>query len=236
MSAEASIDDWRPGAGLEAMRQRATMNARIREFFAARQVLEVETPLLARSGATDPHLASFTLAGTEPWLLQTSPEFAMKRLLAAGSGPIYQLGKCFRQGEIGRRHNPEFTMLEWYRPGFDLNQLMQEVQELLTALAGVQGFRSTSYRRLWLDTLHVNPHRATVDQVRSALTERLDVGASPAAMGLSEWLDLGVSQLIEPLLASQGGVFVTDYPACQAALSELVSNQYGDAVARRVEL
>lgn len=236
MSAAGSVDDWRPGAGLEAMRQRAALNARIREFFAARQVLEVETPLLARSGATDPHLASFQVAGAEPRLLQTSPEFAMKRLLAAGSGPIYQLCKCFRRGESGRRHNPEFTMLEWYRPGFDLNQLMQEVQQLLAALVDVQGIRSISYRRLWLDTLQLNPHRVTVDELRATVSGRLDIDAASAPAGLSEWLDLGMSQLIEPQLSGQGGVFVTDYPACQAALSEIVDNRYGEAVARRFEL
>ncbi|MFO7642267.1 MAG: amino acid--tRNA ligase-related protein, partial [Candidatus Competibacteraceae bacterium] len=132
---------WRPSANLATLRLRAELLQRIRVFFAAREVLEVETPVLSTAAVTHPHLASFGAVYSGPGpqhgqtlYLHTSPEFPMKRLLAVGSGCIYQIARVFRDGEAGRRHNPEFTLLEWYRVGFDHHQLMTEVAELATVL------------------------------------------------------------------------------------------------------
>jgi len=132
--------DWRPTASLDALRLRAEILARIRAFFSAREVLEVETPVLASAPVTDLHIEALSCRyrgpgadGGRDLFLQTSPEFAMKRLLAAGSGPIYEICKAFRNGEAGRMHNPEFTILEWYRPGWDHHALMDEIDELLSS-------------------------------------------------------------------------------------------------------
>ena len=131
--------DWKPGASVKNLRTRAEFLANIRQFFANNKVLEVETPLLARTTATDVYIQSLEIsnplnATAQTFYLQTSPEFAMKRLLGSGSGPIYQICKAFRQGETSKRHNPEFTMLEWYQPGYSMEDLMQEVEQLVDAL------------------------------------------------------------------------------------------------------
>ena len=117
------MSDWRPSAAISALQQRAALNRMIRDFFDQRGVLEVETPLLMQAQAAEPHLINFRIGN---YALQTSPESAMKRLLCAGSGPIYQLCKAFRADECGRRHNPEFTMLEWYQPRYSFDELLQE--------------------------------------------------------------------------------------------------------------
>lgn len=215
------------------LRARADTLAAVRAFFAARGVLEVETPLLGCATVTDPALAP--LACADRWL-QTSPEYAMKRLLAAGSGPIYQVCKAFRGGEAGSRHNPEFTMLEWYRTGFDLAQLMAEVAELVRGLLGEKPLEMLSYGELFQRHLGVDPHRASVGELEACARERLDYSGRASA-GRDEsrdtWLDLLLSHVIEPALA--GFVFVFDFPASQAALARL--RQDGDvAVAERFEL
>src|SRR3990167_4026888 len=157
-------DLWQPTATLEALRARALMNKSIRDFFAARDVLEVETPLLCSSTATDPYLTSFAVdVQAQRYYLQTSPEFSMKRLLAAGCGAIFQLCKAFRADEVGRYHNPEFTLLEWYRPGFDLAQLMDETEALVRTLANTFGVTQDlcshrlRYRQVFLDAVGLDP-------------------------------------------------------------------------------
>ncbi len=229
--------DWRPSCTLSALQARAGLLRRIRAFFDRQGVLEVDTPLLAPTTATDPHLHSLsvTLDGRQQYL-QTSPEFAMKRLLAAGSGPIFQLGKVFRADESGRWHNREFTLLEWYRPGFDEHALMAEIEALVRESIG-QGerlgpARHVRYRDLFRDELGVDPMEASVDELASLASRRIDVG--DLRQDRDGWLQLLFSHCIEPSL--RGLVFVEQFPASQAALAQLVEDADGDAVARRFEL
>ncbi len=204
------------------------MLATLRAFFAARGVLEVETPLLSRGTVTDP--AQSPIPCGERWL-QTSPEYAMKRLLAAGSGPIYQVCKAFRGGEAGPRHNPEFTMLEWYRPGFDLRELMDEVAELVLAVLGDRPVELLSYGELFRRELDLDPHLAATSELEACARQHLDYSGGDESR--DTWLDLLFSHLLEPRLA--GLVFVYDYPASQAALAQL--HRVDDLeVAQRFEL
>ncbi len=201
------------------------MLARIRTFFTERGVLEVETPALSCAGATDPHIQSFTVScGGERRALHTSPEFPMKRLLAAGSGDIYQICRVFRADEVGRYHNPEFSLLEWYRVGWDHRRLMGEVQALLArVLDGVMAWhppRRVSYRELFRETLGLDPMtvpRETLAQVAQA--QGLVVHG--AALGRDEWLDLLFSQCLAPALPVDRLSLVYDYPASQAALARV---------------
>ena len=236
-------DHWRPSAPLAHLRARAGLIARIRAFFIARGVLEVDTPVLSAAAVTDPHLASLQAlyrgpgfpAGL-PLYLQTSPEFAMKRLLAAGSRPIYQLGKAFRDGEAGRRHNPEFTLLEWYRPGFDLSALMDEVEALVTELLGPgPRFQRLCYRDVFLARLQLDPFTVSVDELR-ACAHRHGLAGSEALplVERDAWLDLLLTHFIEPQLGVGVPCFVRDYPASQAALARLRPGM--PAVAERFEL
>lgn len=238
--------DWRPTSGLDAWRLRARLAARTRAFFAARNVLEVETPLLGAATTPEPHLASLVVAGDPPRYLQTSPEFHMKRLLAAGSGPIYQLGRAFRAGEAGRRHNPEFTLLEWYRPGLDEHGLMTEVEELLRALLpaerlGPAPAPRTTYGELFGRHLGIDPHRATVDELDLALAAEGLAGPDFAPTDRQARLHLLMALAIEPRLPA-GLAFVYDFPAEQASLARVRHTRKGPVAARfeafvdRVEL
>lgn len=218
--------DWRPTASLAALRARADLYREIRSFFAQRRVLEVETPLLSQAAVSDLHLASVAaqLDG-EPWprYLQTSPELAMKRLLAAGSGPIYQLCKVFRDGERGRRHHPEFTLLEWYRPGFDDRELALEVDLLLRASLGTAPATSCSYRDLFLEHVGVDPLEAELEALVAVLESRLDGHgiAPPPIEGIDDALTFAMAQLIEPTLGRGRPTIVFDWPPSQAALAQV---------------
>ncbi|HOC43936.1 MAG TPA: EF-P lysine aminoacylase EpmA [Thermoanaerobaculales bacterium] len=214
---------WRPTATLEALRVRADTLASIRRFFDERCVLEVETPLLSAAAVTDLHLHSVACRlgegdrGTR--YLQTSPEYAMKRLLAAGSGPIYQICKVFRDGERGRRHNPEFTMLEWYRPGWDHHRLIDEVDELLQAVLGGGPGERIRYADAFRRCASVDPHAASDDELRTRVAA-LDV-SGVEELDRDDLLNVLLSHVVEPRLGRGRPTFLVDYPASQAALARV---------------
>ena len=223
-------EGWQPGTSQAALAARAGLLTRVRKFFQQRGVLEVETPLLCAGTVTDPNITPIACA--DRWL-QTSPEYPMKRLLAAGSGPIYQVCKAFRLAEAGTRHNPEFTLLEWYRPGFSLADLMDEVGELVSEILGRQHFQHCTYQKLFQDYLQLDPFTIDTASLETFARERLDISFEPDHRDV--WLDLLLSHLIEPQLAERGLLFVYDYPATQAALARLREDG-GHVVAERFEL
>ncbi len=230
---------WRPTASLDSLRRRAAILAAARRFFAERDVLEVETPLLSQGTVTDLHLHTLRTVvdapggGPETLWLQTSPEFAMKRLLAAGSGPVYQICKAFRDAEAGRRHNPEFTLLEWYRPGWDHHLLMDEVDGLLAAVLGSPAAERIAYGELLACTAGVDAHRDDAAALRLRALE-LGLADVPGLASREGWLSLLMTHLIEPGLGRGRPTFVLDYPADQAALAVV---RLGDPpVAERFEV
>jgi lysyl-tRNA synthetase class 2 len=220
-------------ASLATLRQRAAMLAAIRAFFAARGVLEVETPALSRAGVTDPAIESITATvrslGTVPLYLHTSPEFAMKRLLAAGSGDLYQLCRVFRDGELGRWHEPEFTLLEWYRIGFNDERLMTEVAELIdAALGAVAGNHGAAPRRAvrvrYTDALQralgARPEAATAELAAELGRRGIDVPQGPG-LAHDAVLDLAFATVVVASFDPAALTFVHDYPVSQAALARL---------------
>ncbi|MDA3870656.1 MAG: EF-P lysine aminoacylase EpmA [Gammaproteobacteria bacterium] len=236
-------DNWPPVASLELMKKRARMLHDIRAFFHTRDVLEVETPLLASAGTTDPHIESLqTVFAEKRYYLQTSPEHAMKRLLAEHSAAIFQLCKVFRDEELGPMHNPEFSMLEWYRPGFDMHQLMAEVEALASALAStlagsdLKPFIRLSYRQAFEQYAGLNPHQADAGDCRECALQH----GIEQPVGLDEqkdeWLDWLLTQLIFPALPIDQFTFIYDYPVSQCALARLKDNEQGELVASRFEL
>jgi elongation factor P--(R)-beta-lysine ligase len=236
------MNEWRPSAGYEILRQRADLLDCIRTFFAERQIVEVDTPILSGCSSTDPHLDSFSTrfygpgatAGS-PVYLQTSPEFAMKRLLAAGSGPIYQICKSFRNGEVGRYHNPEFTMLEWYRPGFDYKSLMKEVDELLSLVLKTPPADFLSYASVFEQFLQIEPHSASIDRLRACAAANGIVVSRTLGDDRNAWLALLWTHLIEPKLGDDGcPLIVFDYPASMAMLARVRPGS--QAVAERFEV
>jgi elongation factor P--(R)-beta-lysine ligase len=219
-------DGFRPGASVAVLGARAAMLARCREFFAARGVLEVETPILSRATVTDVHLASLEtrLAGRpRPYYLQTSPEYAMKRLLVAGCPDLYQICKVFRDGESGRLHNPEFTMLEWYRRGFDQHALMDEVEALLGTLLGGRlalPAERITYRDAFRRVLGADPLAAPLEELSALAAAR--AGAAGASEDRDTALELLMGVVVGPALGRDRLTFVHDYPASQAALARLL--------------
>lgn len=237
------IAAWQPSASLGAIRARADLLGAIRGYFAGVGVMEVETPLCAGAPGTDPALETLTTRYTGPGhpqgltlYLQTSPEYAMKRLLAAGSGPIYQICKAFRDGESGRRHNPEFTLLEWYQPGFDHFRLMEEVAALVKVCLNTPGLdvESVSYQALFAREFNIDTLAATVDELVAVARQRIPSAADLDLAERDAWLDLLMTSVIEPRLGQGRLTFVYDYPASQAALAKL--NESDPRVAARFEL
>ena len=212
-----------------ALHLRANLYRLIRQFFAERAVLEVETPILSAAGNTDPNIESFgtrfgghvDAGACERWL-RTSPEFALKRLLAAGIGDCYELGRVFRNGEAGGRHNPEFSMLEWYRVGWDHRRLMEETIALVeTALALVQRRAEVlieNYRQLFLDELGLDPIHASLDELRAPLAA---YGIDPAGLVRDDWLDLLLTHKLQPAFPRDRITVIHDYPASQCALAKV---------------
>ena len=228
-------DDWRPGASRQAIEARARLLADIRSFFAAREVLEVETPLLSIAGNSDPNIASIATDSSSPRYLRTSAEYPMKRLLAAGLPDIYELGRVFRAGEKGARHNPEFTMLEWYRHELGYRQLALEVIELVQH-CGHGRFDDwpvihTSYRELFRSHLALDPHFCDEEDCRALALERdIHVGQ----LDLDGWLDLLLSHLIQPAMNAQSITVIADFLPQQAALARIRQDEV--AVAERFEI
>lgn len=237
-----SAQDWRPSACSRALHARATLYQRIRAYFAAAGVLEVETPIASRAAATDPALASLRTVcagcGREPvplWL-HTSPEFPMKRLLAAGSGAIYQICKVFRDGERGRLHHPEFTLLEWYRPGWGYRRLMDEVADLVRYVLDRPqlAVETVTYRELFRTRLGVDPFRCTARGLEQAARAQGLSGCDALDLDRDGWLDLLLTHRIEAELGRGRLTFLHEYPPSQAALARIRSD--GEPVAERFEL
>lgn len=213
---------WHPSATRELLIQRAQIIKHIRRFFDERGLIEVETPLMSRATITDPHLEGFAVkVGNEQAYLQTSPEYAMKRLLAAGFPDMYQLGKAFRVDEAGKYHNPEFTMLEWYRLGYNLRQLMDEVSDLFQTILECPPAQRISYKEVFA-SLNLDPFSASIADCKCIAQEfGMELSESILNSSKDTWLQLLFSLFIEPHLGFDAPVFVYDFPASQASLARL---------------
>lgn len=225
-----------PAATINTLKARAQVLAAIRAYFLQHNVTEVDVPALGRFSVTDVHLAALAVeVGDSTQYLQTSPEFYMKRLLAAGMGDIYSLGKAYRADESGSRHRPEFTMLEWYRCGFDDAALMADIAGLLQAVGVSQTIKQVAYGEVFERITGLNPHTAGEqgdDSLAQYALQHFD--AAWPNTPKSTWLDLIFSQHIEPTFLKPTLVF--DFPACQCALAKIANNSAGQKVAKRFEL
>lgn len=232
------MPDWQPTATLDNLRRRAAVIGSIRRFFTERDVLEVETPTLSTAAVSDPHLVPFVTqfvpeggGASLPLYLHTSPEYPMKRLLAAGSGPIWQICKVFRNGETGRKHNPEFSMLEWYRPGFDHHALMDEVDDLVRQALGSSPARRVLYSQVFAEQLGVDLYRCETAELAALGRDRCGFVGD---MDRDGWLNLLFSHCIEPQFIEPTMVY--GFPASQAALARVVEGDDTQPCAARFEL
>lgn len=224
-----------PTATWAALQQRAAILRRLREFFQAREFVEVETPLLSEDTVVDRHLEPWPVpspsGGNSRAWLQTSPEFGMKRLLCAGADRIYQVTRAFRVGERGKLHNPEFTIVEWYRLGDDMAAGMRLLGELATELLSTSPAVEMSYGAAFEEFVGINPHRATVDTLQACAREH---GIVSASGDKDDWLNLLLAELVEPQLGQSQPLILYDYPASQAALARIRDEE--PPVAERFEL
>lgn len=229
--------DWKPSASLQNLQRRADMLATIRRFFSARNILEVETPLLASTTVPDVYIESIAASvndgnSTRQNFLQTSPEFFMKRLLACGSGSIYQIAKAFRQEEKGSRHNIEFTLLEWYGVSYSLDQLMTELEQLVQEVLNCGPISRFTYREIFQQYLQIDPHEITLEELQQLALTEIDLSAT--GLSKTDYLQLLLSNTIEPQLPPF--CIIYDYPNEQAALATLAKDAQGVVVAKRFEL
>lgn len=246
------MSDYLPTASLKNLQLRADLLARVRQFFAARDFLEVETPILSADVTVDRHLDPLSTilandprqpeAGRRLWM-QTSPEFGMKRLLAAGATAIYQITRAFRNGEIGPLHNPEFTMIEWYRVGDDIPAGMKLLSDLCEALLNLPKAEQLSYAEAFQKHLSVNPHTSSAAQLVAVANQRGIAVPAGLNENRDDWLNLLLAECVEPNLGQQRPTILYDYPASQAALAKIrpaSSTSSGDSsrvpVAERFEL
>lgn len=233
--------DYQPSMSLEMAVKRAQFMATLRQFFAEREVLEVQTPMMSQAGNTDVFVPSISTNVTvqdklQTHYLHTSPEFAMKRMLAAWKVPMYQICPVFRDNEVGSRHNSEFTMLEWYRPGFDLAELANELSDLLAAVYGQPKILTHySYSQAFIDYVGIHPLTAGLEAIIAAATDN-GLGGLGLGDDRQGWLDVLFSHLVEPNLGHDMPTLITDYPLTTAALAKVEKDEEGNEVAKRFEL
>lgn len=232
---------WQPSASIPNLLKRAAIMAEIRRFFSDRGVLEVETPCMSQATVTDIHMFPFQTRFVGPGYsqgmdlyLMTSPEYHMKRLLAAGCGPVFQLCRSFRNEEMGRHHNPEFTMLEWYRPCYDMYRLINEVDDLLQQVLECQPAESLSYQQAFLRHLELDPLSADKTQLREAAA-KLDLSnIADTEEDRDTLLQLLFTMGVEPHIGKDRPTFVYHFPASQASLAQISTEDH--RVAERFEV
>jgi lysyl-tRNA synthetase class 2 len=236
-------EHWRSSGTIETLKLRAQVYQFIRSFFMQREVLEVETPILSEAGNTDPNIESFHLhfsgashAGNAKRWLRTSPEFALKRLLASGIGDCYELGRVFRNGEFGGKHNPEFTMLEWYRVGWNHQQLIEECLALVEGVFSLQSqklsVRRFTYQELYLEHVGLDPHQCSDADLTAIIQQKIKIDLD--GLTRDDYLNLIMTHLIEPMLPTSQLTVVYDFPASQCALAKIRNESI--PVAERFEL
>ncbi|RBO84755.1 EF-P lysine aminoacylase EpmA [Marinomonas aquiplantarum] len=231
---------WQPSAELSVLRQRADLFGKIRQFFAEQEVMEVDTQCLSLASISDPHIEVLTahtrsMGQDLTYYLQTSPEYAMKRLLCAGAGSIYQLGKVFRAEEMGRRHSIEFTMLEWYRVDLDHWQLMAEIEALLQAVIEPSlQCEYLSYQQAFIDFTGLDPWQVSLEALQACAHQATEYGLQEEDR--DTLLELIFASVIEPKIGQRQPCFIHSYPASQAALAKLQQDSAGNLVAARFEL